>query len=158
MRMPPLTPVSGLIVNVSPFSRECCSHLVSLRTSDGIVNFVVSNETDIIDCIRLRPGIHITAFYNPNTPVPLIFPPQYRAIVVVQTSAEDQVMLQYFNQNLLAVDRSLQLNINNQTSIVTTNGQRYECNPGGNTLLVIYRTTTRSLPPQTTPRRIIVFC
>lgn len=158
MRLPTLTPVLGVITNISPFSRECCSHLISLRTSNGMVNFIVSSDTYVVDCTRLQRGMRVAAFYDPSLPVPLIFPPQYQAEVVVPILREDQVTIAYFDRNLLASDRSLQLNLNNQTTISTTNGQRYECNPGGNTLIVFYQTTTRSLPPQTTPRRIIVFC
>ena len=158
MRLPALSPISGTIIRVSPFARDCCSHLVSLQTSNGIVNFVISPDTYIVECARLRPGMRVTAFYDTNAPVPLIFPPQYRAEVIVSTLSDDNIALQFFDRNLLAADGSLQLNLNNRTNIVTRNGQRYECNPGGNTLLVFYRATTRSIPPQTTPRKIIVFC
>lgn len=43
-------------------------------------------------------------------------------------------------------------------SLRTENGQNFTCSPGGRVLLVYYTTTNRSLPPQTTPRRIIVMC
>ena len=60
--------------------------------------------------------------------------------------------------NLTAADNSLRLNIARNTEILTLNGQRFSCPPGGNFLLVYYSVTTRSIPPQTTPRRIIVLC
>ena len=158
MRLPTLTPVSGTILNISPVSRECCSQLISLRTSDGVINLMVTTDTYVMDCARLRAGMRVTGFYNPNAPVPLIFPPQYRAEIIVAIFPNDQVMLDYFDPNLLASNGSLKLNLDNQTNVLTPNGQRYSCNPGGNTLLVLYRATTRSIPPQTTPRKIIVFC
>lgn len=153
-----LTPISGTIISISPFTNECCSQLVSLRTSNGIVNIISSQNTYISNTTRLRSGMRVTAFYDANAPVPLIFPPQYRAEVIAPNLANEQVVLKFFNRNLLAEDGSLQLNLNSQTNVLTKNGQRYECNPGGNTLLVFYSATTRSIPPQTTPRKIIVFC
>ena len=57
-----------------------------------------------------------------------------------------------------ASDGSLQLNIAGGTVIKTLNGQNITCNLGGHMLLVYYTVTTRSIPPQTTPRKIIVLC
>ncbi|MDY3022040.1 MAG: hypothetical protein SOS50_07710 [Oliverpabstia sp.] len=67
-------------------------------------------------------------------------------------------MLNYFDRNLLAGDGSLQLNIGRNTEITTLNGQSFPCSPGNRSLLVYYTATTRSIPPQTTPQRIIVLC
>ena len=44
------------------------------------------------------------------------------------------------------------------TTVVTQNNQTYLGNPGGHTLVVLYSQTTRSIPPQTTPDKIIVLC
>ena len=150
MVLPTFVPVTG--------SQECCSHLISLRTTDGTINFVVSGDTFVVDAVRLRSGMRVTAFYNPNVPVPLIFPPQYRAEVIAPLLPGDQAAMGLFDDDLLAANGSLQLTLDNRTILATPNGQRYECSPGGNTLLVYYRNTTRSIPPQTTPRKIIVFC
>lgn len=56
------------------------------------------------------------------------------------------------------IDQSLKLNIAPSTEIMTSNGQRFTCSLGGQLLVVYYSATTRSIPPQTTPRRIIVMC
>lgn len=67
-------------------------------------------------------------------------------------------MLNEFDRNLTARDNSLQLNIAGNTNIETLNGQSVNCSLGNQTLLVYYTVTTRSIPPQTTPRRIVVLC
>ena len=67
-------------------------------------------------------------------------------------------MLNRFDRNLTAEDNSLQLNVARNTNIETINGQNTGCNLGNQTLLVYYTATTRSIPPQTTPRRIVVLC
>lgn len=150
-------PVIGIILNISR-GNDCCSQMVSLRTENGIVNFVVNEETLVIDNRQLRQGMRVAAFYDRSLPVPLIFPPQYRAQIITALDRNEQVMLNRFNRNLLAADRSLQLNLSDNTVVRTENGQNFSCSPGGRILLVYYSVTTRSIPPQTTPRRIVVMC
>lgn len=149
-------PVTGTILSVSQMN--CCNQILSLKTSDGIVQFVISPETLVIDSTNLRTGMRITGFYDSNLPVPLIYPPRYQAQILTALRPQEQVALSFFNRNLTASDNSLQLNTNRQTTMVTANGQRFTCNPGNHVLLVYYTVTTRSIPPQTTPRKIVVMC
>ncbi len=150
-------PVIGTIINISR-GNDCCSQRMSLRTENGIVNFMVDSQTQVIDSRQLRPGMRVAAFYDSSLPVPLIFPPQYTAKIITAVGRNEQVMLNFFDRNLLAEDKSLQLNIAGNTILNTINGQSFTCDPGRHTLLVYYSVTTRSIPPQTTPRRIIVLC
>lgn len=152
-----LVPVIGTIFNISR-GNDCCSQMISLRAEEGVVNFMITPQTQVIDNRQLRPGMRVAAFYDSSLPVPLIFPPQYRAQVITALERNDQVMMNYFDQNLLAADGSLKLNISGSTPIRTANGQNFNCNPADRTLLVYYTATTRSIPPQTAPSRIIVFC
>ena len=152
-----LVPITGVIMNITR-GNDCCSQMVSLRTENGIVNFAVDMDTVIIDSRQLRQGMRVAAFYDNTLPVPLIFPPQYRAQIVTVLGRNEQVMLNYFDENLTATDGSLQLNVGPGTVIKTINGQNITCNLGEHILLVYYTVTTRSIPPQTTPRRIIVLC
>ena len=150
-------PIIGTIINITR-GNDCCSQMMSLRTENGIVNFMITSETRIIDSRQLRSGLRVAAFYDASLPVPLIFPPQYRAQIITVLGRDEQVMINEFNRNLVAADNSLQLNIARNTSIETINGQNTSCSPGNQTLLVYYTTTTRSIPPQTTPRRVIILC
>lgn len=150
-------PVIGTILNITR-GNDCCSQRMSLRTENGIVNFIVDSETQIIDSRQLRSGMRVAAFYDSSLPVPLIFPPQYAAKIITVIGKNEQIVLNYFDSRLLAEDRSLQLNIAGNTVLNTINGQSFTCDPGNHTLLVYYSVTTRSIPPQTTPRRIVVLC
>ena len=152
-----LVPVIGIIVNITR-GNDCCSQMLSLRTEDGIVNFFLSMDTIVIDSRQLRQGMRVAAFYDNTLSVPLIFPPQYQAQLITQLGRNEQVMLNYFDSDLTAADNTLQLNIAGGTLIRTLNGQNITCNLGDHTLLVYYTITTRSIPPQTTPRKIIVLC
>lgn len=124
-----LVPIIGVIVNITR-GNDCCSQMLSLRTENGIVNFAVDMDTLIIDSRQLRQGMRVAAFYDSNLPVPLIFPPQYRAQIVTVLGRNEQIMLNYFDDGLTAADGSLQLNIAAGTVIKTVNGQNITCNLG----------------------------
>lgn len=150
--------VTGLIQNVTNLPDRCCTLQISVATGNGIVNLMLTPKTYVVNNLRLRRGMSIIAFYDADAPALLIFPPQYRALVIAQKSPQESVALMYFDDNLVSSNRSLQLNLAPSTTITTANGQMFDCNPGNNYLLVYYTVTTRSIPPQTTPRRIIVMC
>lgn len=152
-----LVPVIGTIINISG-ENDCCSRMITLRTENGIVNFRVVSDTRIIDDRQLRIGFRVAAFYDGNLPVPLIFPPQYTAQIITLLGRNEQIMLNFFDNNLTASDRSLQLNIGRNTNVSTINGQSVNCSLGNHVLLVYYTVTTRSIPPQTSPSRVVVLC
>ena len=52
----------------------------------------------------------------------------------------------------------LQLKLNKNVKILTTNNQIYFGNPANHDLVIIFSTTTRSIPAQTTPLKIVVLC
>ena len=137
---------------------DCCSQMMSVYTGNGIVNFMIGPQTRVIDSRQLRRGMQVAAFYDSSLPIPLIFPPQYQAQIVTVLDGNEQVMLARFDRNLLAEDGSLQLNIARSTVVETINGQSVSCQLGNQTLLVYYTMTTRSVPPQTTPRKVVVLC
>ena len=152
------TPVTGVIQNITPLTPSCCDQLLTLATNGGIVTFTVSKDTYIPNNLQLRRGMRASAFYDADLPVPLIFPPRYQAEAVAVLARNETAVLQYFDENLLAADGSLKLTPGPTTTITSANGQRFTCSPGKNLLLVFYSITTRSLPPQTTPHRFLVFC
>ncbi|WP_411336335.1 hypothetical protein [Ruminococcus gauvreauii] len=151
-------PVTGIIREITPMTGECCNRMISIMSSGGITNFVVAPETFVVGCTRLRPGMRVAAFYDSDLPVPLIFPPQYRAEMITVLRPNENVKLDYFGKDLTSSDGTLSLNISRSTNVTTVNGQRFDCSPGGRILLVYYFNTTRSIPAQTTPEKIIVFC
>lgn len=91
-------------------------------------------------------------------PVPMIYPPQYRALIIVKESNYHNVKVDFFNQQLLSSDGQLQLNLSPTTIISLKNGQPFTNSPANRNLIVVYGPTTRSIPAQTTPYEIIVWC
>ena len=158
MAFPTFTPITGFIREMNPLPDDCCSQMISLISSDGPSSLILSPETYVINSLMLRPGMRITAFYDADRPVPLIFPPRYHADIITTKSPDEQVIVQYFDDQLVSADQSLSLNIARSTRVLTSNGQLFPCSPGEHMLVVYYRTATRSIPAQTTPSRIIVLC
>ena len=153
-----LNAITGTVQRIQPISEDCCRQMITIQNAEGVHNFIISPETYIIDMIRIRPGMTVTAFYDANLPVPLIYPPQYQAVIIGRNIPNEKIFVGYFDENLTAVDEQLKLNISRGTEIITSNGQQYMCPVGQNMLIVYYTITTRSIPPQTTPRKIIVMC
>lgn len=138
---------------------EGCYSLMSVTNGNGdVVNFVVSPTTYFVDHVMVAVGDRVTGYYDANAPVPFIYPPQYQALVMVEDDAHQNVKVGYFNGQLESSDGQLKLNISAYTQILLTNGQAFTKNPANRNLIVIYGPTTRSIPAQTTPYQIIVWC
>lgn len=155
----------GTITMISDFMTgqngegEGCYKLISVEDGAGSsVNFVVSPTTYFVDHAMVAVGDRVTGYYDGNAPVPLIYPPQYRALVMVKESSSQNVKVDYFNSQLESSDGTLRLNLSPYTQIVLTNGQSFSKYPGNRNLIVIYGPATMSIPAQTTPYRIIVWC
>lgn len=153
-----LVPVIGTVISIRAQSNDCCRQTLILAADQGQVHFIISPETVILNHTRLRPGTRLAAYYDQTLPVPLIYPPRYQAQFISTLRPGEQAYLGFFDRNLTAADQSLRLNIGPSTTVVTINGQPFSCTPGSRTLFVSYTNTTRSIPPQTTPRRVVVLC
>lgn len=150
--------VTGTVMAVKEGSDGCCTKIISISDGGQEVQMAVSGRTVVVNDTMLRRGMRIAAFYDGNLPTPAVYPPLYQAELVTMLWRNQNVRLGYFDENLLAGDGSLQLNVDRQVKITTLNGQRYDCSPGNAELLVYYTAATLSLPPITTPQRIIVMC
>jgi hypothetical protein len=155
----------GTITMISDFMTgqngegEGCYKLISVEDgAGGSVNFVVSPTTYVVDQAMVTVGDKVTGYYDGNAPVPLIYPPQYRALVMVKDNPSQNVKVDYFNSQLESSDGMLRLNLSPYTQMVLTNGQAFSKYPGNRNLIVIFGPSTMSIPAQTTPYRIIVWC
>jgi len=136
-----------------------CYKLMSVENGYGnLVNFVVEPTTYFVDHVVVTLGDIVTGFYDANAATVLIFPPQFRAIVIAKDSLYQNVKVDYFNNNLISSDNNLKLNISPWTQIILENGQSFNNSPTNRDLIVVYGATTKSIPAQTTPYKIIVMC
>lgn len=153
----------GIVTEVNPIhyisTPSGCYKMITIDTEEqGIVNFILSPNTYLSERIPIEVGMELIGFYDGSLPVPLIYPPQFQAVVFAFPKENQQVFLGHFQNNLLSSDRSLKLNVGPNTEILTDNGQYFQGRLQNQLLLVFYSMTTRSLPPQTTPEKIIVMC
>jgi len=155
----------GIVTQINDFpvgqnrDAEGCYKLLTVEDSaGGVVNFVVSPSTYFVNQEIVRPGDWITGYYDGDAPVPMIYPPQYRALIIVKESNYQNVKVDFFDNHLMSNDGQLQLNLSPSTVILLKNGQPFSRNPANRNLIVIYGATTRSIPAQTTPNEIIVWC
>lgn len=158
------TPLEGTVTSISNMwtsagDRSGCTLMFALLTDNReTINIVVSPDTYVLDQEPIRRGDRITVFYDTMAPVPLIYPPQYRAAALLKTAFRQYAMLDYFDRGLLNSDQTLQLMPSSATVTQLANGQNFIGTVGDQFMLVLYGATTRSIPAQTTPDRIIVFC
>jgi hypothetical protein len=156
---------SGTVTRIEDFytgqndTSAGCYKLMSLENKDrGPVNFVISPGTYFVDHEVVGVGDKVTGFYDSNAPAILIYPPQYPAIVMAKDTRYQNVALDYFNNQLISSDGNLKLNMDPSTKIFLTNDQLFNRYPGNKNLIVVYGPTTKSIPAQTTPYKIIVLC
>lgn len=136
-----------------------CYKMFTVENEEGaIVNFVIEPSTYFVNHTMIKVGDSVIGFYDANVPVPLIYPPQYRAVVMAKNSQQYNVKVDFFNARYESSDGTLRLNIAPETKIVLENGQEFDRNPANRNLIVVYGATTRSIPAQTTPSTIIVMC
>jgi hypothetical protein len=155
----------GTVTVISDFftgqngEREGCYKLFTIENKLGsIVNFVVSPSTYFVDHEMVIVGDRVTGYYDGDLPAILIYPPQYQALVMVKDNPNQNVKVDYFNNQLVSSDGQLQLKLSPYTQILLTNGQLFSRYPANRDLIVFYGPATRSIPAQTTPYRIIVLC
>ncbi|HHX57222.1 MAG TPA: hypothetical protein GX710_04310 [Clostridiales bacterium] len=157
-------PFSGIVTKISSFftgdaELEGCMKLMEVKNRNGeIVNFVISPATYFVNSVVVEVGDGVTGFYDTNAATPLIYPPQFRAIVMAKNSRNYNVKVDYFNELLESSDGTLRLNIARSTKLTMVNAQNITGRITDRNLIVLYGPTTRSIPAQTTPYKIIVLC
>lgn len=153
---------TGKIVEILPhgvngLNATGCSMLVTVEAEENnITNFVVNPSTYVVDFVTLEVGMECTFWYSLNAPAVLIYPPQYPAVAVAQVKDDRMVEVAYFDDELVNDKKTLKLNLVEEQIIYTTNNQKYLCSPAGRDLVVEYGFTTRSIPAQTTPVKVVV--
>ena len=153
-----VTQINDFFIGQNGGSEGCFKQITIEDGGGGIVNFVISPTTYFVNHEIVTVGDTITGYFDGDAPVPFIYPPQYSTLIVVKETNNQNVKVDYFNNQFVSSDGQLQLNISPYTPILLSNGQPFSKNPANRNLVVIYGPTTRSIPAQTTPYKIIVWC
>lgn len=154
--------VTGVITQIQPAgsgsSDYGCTLTMAIQTNyQGNVVFTVNGDTYVVDQTPFSVGEQATFFYDGDTPVPLIYPPQYKAVVAAKSSNRQYYLGEFYN-HLLSLDQTIQINRDVPLNLSLPNGQPFTGSIAGKTVLVEYTSSTRSIPAIVTPTRIIVFC
>jgi hypothetical protein len=141
---------------------------IYLKNKDDLeAYFILSENTYYADGVKIEKGLEITGYYESGKPMIMIYPPQYAIDIITPVYKEKFVKVDKFDSNLLSKDKQLKLNISEKTEIVWENNTQIywfakptiedlETVLGNRQMIVYYDFTTKSLPAQTTPSKIIV--
>lgn len=155
--------VTGTVTQIQPNTDGTsatygCSLTMTIQTFyQGVVVFTVSGDTYVVDNARIQTGDQVTVFYDANAPVPLIYPPRYRAVVIAKSGRYQYYLGEFYN-NFVSTDQTIRLNSDAPINFLLPNGQTYYGALVGKTALVEYTVSTRSIPALVTPNRVIIFC
>ncbi|WP_068986032.1 MULTISPECIES: copper amine oxidase N-terminal domain-containing protein [Lysinibacillus] len=108
--------------------------------------------------VELKEGDKVVAYTFANKPQKLIYPPQFNPdVVIVETEEVGFVEVDYFFENLTNTYDVLKLNIGENTELLNEKGEKVEAKDlAEKHLVVFYTASTRSIPAQTTPSKVIV--
>lgn len=131
--------------------------LFSLHGQEVIIN---AATLDMLEPEDLRVGMEVTVVIPKNAPIGLSLPAYCAAQVAVIVNAEDRsVEVSYFNEELVNETNTLALNVEKNTRIFNTIGERRrftEEDIKEHNAVVFYTGTTRSIPAQTTPDMVVI--
>ncbi|MEB2280685.1 copper amine oxidase N-terminal domain-containing protein [Lysinibacillus xylanilyticus] len=108
--------------------------------------------------VELKEGDKIVAYTFANKPQKLIYPPQFDPdVVIVETKEAGFVEVDYFLENLTNTYNMLKLSIGENTELLNTKGEKVTAKDlVEKNLVVFYTASTKSIPAQTTPSKVIV--
>lgn len=158
------TRIDGTIVDVVPEREQGgeirgCDLFFALEDDNGnLATFLVTKDTYVVDGITLKEGMKAAFWYRTDAPVPLIYPPRYRAVAAATQGNERMVDVSFYDAALVNAEHNLMLNLDKSTLLRTVNHQLFLGNPANHNLVVTYTTSTRSIPAQTTPLQVVVLC
>ncbi len=148
---------TGLVKEINDFHAREGSKIISLESEEnGPANLVISEDTYIVGDEEITLGSTITGFYKANEPMILIYPPQYNVKVLAVNNKNYNIKVDRFDENLVSADNMLKLNVSEETEIILEDGKVFDGNIENANLVVIYDISTRSIPAQTIPIKIIV--
>ncbi|EPR10400.1 copper amine oxidase N-terminal domain-containing protein [Ruminiclostridium papyrosolvens] len=149
---------TGKVKEITDFKGVEGSKFVLVENQDGQqANLIISNSTYVVNNEKIDTGSVITGFYDANAPMLMIYPPQYNIEVVNVASSKVQcIKIDRFGKDLISSDNMLKLNISKETEIISQDGKAFEGELANRNLVVLYGISTRSIPAQTNPDKIVV--
>lgn len=136
--------------------------LYTIKGKEESSALAINKETLIFDNTgkkaELKKGDKVSAYTHADKPMIMIYPPQYTPdVVIVEKDKENTAVVGIFDDELVDPYLKLQLNIDDNTDISSASGNKVKADDlKGKDLLIFYKETTRSIPAQTTPEKVVV--
>ncbi|PIC88273.1 copper amine oxidase [Sporosarcina sp. P21c] len=136
--------------------------LYTIKGKEESSALAINKETLIFDNtgkkVELKKGDKVSAYTHADKPMIMIYPPQYTPdVVIVEKDKENTAVVGIFDDEMVDSYLKLQLNIGDSTDISSISGNKVKADDlKGKDLLVFYKETTRSIPAQTTPEKVVV--
>lgn len=136
-----------------------------------ILNFVVSqdslilngNTAEVKNASDIKIGDKLVVFTDSSSPATLSLPPVYMANIIVTYGTDEpqmSVVSDTFNkveEELVSLGNTLRVAMSEETKVLDEEGNAVEsADLSGKKLVVFYDMATRSLPPLTTPKFVII--
>lgn len=148
---------TGNVKEIRESENEADTTYVLLENKEGSEAYLILNkDTYFINDEEIIIGSEVTGYYDANAMMIMIYPPQYVAVVVMVSNNKQNIKVDLFDKNMISADNSLMLNINKDTKVVLKNGKDYKGDLTNRKLAVFYGASTRSIPAQTTPNKVVV--
>lgn len=153
---PQFTSFSGKVTQIADYSYEGAKMISLVNEGGQPANIIVDQDTYILDNASITEGDFLTVFYDQSLPMIMIYPPQYKAEVIVVGEVHENIKVDVFNEDLVSSDNALKLNLAHTTKIISVDGNLFEGKLAHKKLVVLYGATTKSIPAQTIPTKIVV--
>ncbi|WP_153733417.1 stalk domain-containing protein [Sporosarcina obsidiansis] len=156
---PSFVQVGGTIEGVESLDHAT---LYSIKNGEETNVLAVTKDTLIFDNtgkqVELKKGDKVVGYTDADKPMIMIYPPQYSPdVVIVETEKMGSVAVGNFDEELLNKDLKLQLHVDEKTDLSSVSGKNVKVEDlADKDLLVFYTVTTRSIPAQTTPEKVVV--
>lgn len=151
--------VDGIIKTTTDVNnKDDQNNTVNLKiTDDTLVYDNLGNKKALSD---LTDGTKITVFTGSYEPTPLILPVQYTAnVIIINGDKEGNVNADTYladEEGYTNAANTLNIAAADDTKIVDKDEKEYKGDLDKNDLIVFYGASTKSIPAQTTPTKIVV--
>ena len=151
--------VDGIIKTTTDVNnKDDQNNTVNLKiTDDTLVYDNLGNKKALSD---LTDGSKITVFTGSYEPTPLILPVQYTAnVIIINGDQEGNVNVDTYladEEGYTNAANTLNIAAADDTKIVDKDEKEYKGDLDKNDLIVFYGASTKSIPAQTTPTKVVV--
>ena len=145
----------NIALHISENEKDEMPLLVTHISEDVLIFDKKTQKTIKADTIKK--GDSLGVFIKSNTPMTSSLPPQVSPqVIVLNNSEETLVEVDFFNSELVNKTNTLKLNVSDETILVDSKGEKVEKKELANRdLIVFYDVTTRSIPAQTNPIKVV---